>query len=175
MPSPTFDNIGSVTVSNSTTAAIEFNSVTSAYDTLMIIASLRSLGSGTTDEYQLRFNNDAASNYPQNLSYFSSGTRVNTGLFTSDGLLGIQTTATGNTTDAFSNTSILITNYKTSNKTAMQVESSTFNQTAATLYHKFGNGYWNNTAVVTKIAITGGSNNYFAPNSTATLYGIKNT
>jgi hypothetical protein len=175
MPSPTFDNIGSVTITGSSQASIEFTNVSARYDTLMIIASLRSVASGTTDEYAIRFNDDStAANYPQNLAYYSGGTRANTGVFTTSGIVGIQTTAASNTTDAFSNTSILIVNYKTANVKSLTVESTTFNQSATTLYHKYGNGYWNSANIVNKITLTGGGGN-FAVNSTATLYGIKNT
>jgi hypothetical protein len=175
MPSPTFDNIGSVTVTGSSQASIEFTGVSAGYDSLMIIASLRSVTGGTTDEYGMRFNDDATAGiYSQHIVYWSGGTRVSTGVFTDTAIKGIQTTASGNTTDAFSNTSILIVNYKTANLKSVFIDSNTFNQSATTLYHKYNNAYWNSANVVNKISLTGGGGN-FAVNSTATLYGIKNT
>lgn len=174
MPSPTFDNIGTVTIS-SAQPSIEFTGVPSSYDNLMIIASLRSTTSGTTDEFYVRFNDDTtAANYPQSFTYTSGSGKYSTGTFTASGFAGIQTTASGNTGSTFSNTQVLIVNYKTSNTKGVIVESSTFNQTSATLYHKFGSGYWAPSTVVNKVALTAGSGN-FAVYSTATLYGIKNT
>jgi len=72
----------------------------------------------------------------------------------------------------FSNIEIYIPNYASSNNKSVSVDSASEN-TSSTNYIGFWAGYWAQTSAITGISLKGSL--AFIPNSTAYLYGIKNS
>jgi hypothetical protein len=165
----TFYQIQSITVGSSGQASIDFTSIPSTYTDLKIVASLRTdnasnltglitfNGSSTSFSFrQLEGNGSAIASY--------NGTTNATN--TENG--------SGTTANTFSSFEFYIFNYAGSINKSFSVDSITENN-ATTAYQDLNSMLWSNTAAITSISISPGSSANFVQNSTAYLYGIKNS
>ena len=168
--------ISTQTVSGSSTSAIEFLNIPATYNDLCLKLSIRHATAGGEDTPFIRFNNDSSSNYNQ---VFGSGRGTGTPTTSSGG-----TTATwvgtvpgaGDTSGAFSNIEIFIPNYaNTSHYKSCWAESTTGAATASMYIRIFGST-WQQTVAISRITVGVVSAGYnIDVNSTAYLYGIKNS
>ena len=165
----TYVAIATVTVGAGGAATITFSSIPQTYTDLCILWSVRTDRPGTaTDAPWIKFNGSSTS--PTNLRLYGTGSSVGT-----DTSAWMTVNAAGTTASTFSNVSIYIPNYTSSNNKSFSIDSVLENN-ATEGYPMLQAGLWSNTAAITSIelndAITGYS---FVQHSTATLYGIKNS
>ena len=162
---PTYTLINSATVGSGGAANIEFTSIPSTYTDLNILLSSR----GTVDSFNVnvRFNG-SASNYSQ-IRVQGSGSAATSATDTEITLLNVRSTYTANT---FSNGSVYIPNYTSSNFKSVSVDTATENN--ATVNRNILNaGLWSDTSAITSVNLIVASGD-FTQYSTAYLYGISN-
>ena len=161
----TYEIIAKVTVGSGGAANIEFTSIPSTYTDLNILLSSR----GTADSLNVnvRFNG-SASNYSQ-IRVQGSGSAATSATDTEITLLNVRSTYTANT---FSNGSVYIPNYTSSNFKSVSVDTATENN--ATVNRNILNaGLWSDTSAITSVNLIVASGD-FTQYSTAYLYGISN-
>jgi hypothetical protein len=169
----TFTKIASVTVGSGGTGSITFSSIPQTYTDLVIKASLRT-GSGGIGSYQLTFNG-SASGYSERLIY-GTGTATGSASQSSSTYIwwGFNTNENSSTASTFASNDIYIPNYTSANHKYLSADNVTeSNTSAATAY--LDAGLWANTAAITSITLDIEQAALFVENSTATLYGIKNS
>ena len=161
--------IADVTVA-SPQSSIEFTSIPSGYTDLLVFLSCRGTDTGTgANDGRLTFNG-SSSGYSSRLLYgignaVGSASNSGTYMYWIGGAV-----AGGHTASTFSNCSIYIPNYTSSNNKS--VSSETVNENNGTYgSQSMTAGRWSNSAAITSITLTLDYNS-FATNSTATLYGI---
>jgi hypothetical protein len=162
---PTYTLISSATVGSGGAANIEFTSIPSTYTDLNILLSSR----GTADSLNVnvRFNG-SASNYSQ-IRVQGTGSVASSATDTEIILLNVRSTYTANT---FSNGSVYIPNYTSSNFKSVSVDTATENN--ATVNRNILNaGLWSDTSAITSVNLIVASGD-FTQYSTAYLYGISN-
>ena len=172
MASNTFTKIATVTVGSGGAANIEFTSIPSTYADLAIYVSGRSSrNAGTSDDVQLFLNGSSSSYSDRELSgngaSASSSNNATTGMYD---FVVPSNTATAST---FGSSFIYIPNYAGSNNKSVSGDVVTENN-ATTAYALIVAGLWSNTAAITSVKFACDNGN-FMQNSTATLYGIKNS
>jgi hypothetical protein len=165
----TYIQIGStVTVGSGGSATIDFTSIPSTYTDLVLVASLRSTGTGTGSH--MTFNGSTTGYidmYVQGDGASAVG-GTNAGANTKIYVGNLQGTST--TSNTFGNTSIYIPNYAGSAYKSVSVD--TVNENSdTTAYAAIIGGLWSNTSAITSIQLL--SAQTFAQYSTASLYGIK--
>lgn len=169
--------ISSYTVTGSSTSSIDFTSIPATYTDLCIKISARHGTAGGEDTPYMRFNNDSGSNY--NFTFGSgrgTGTPSVSGATpTSSFWIGTLQGA-GDTSGAFSNIDIYIPNYAgTTFKKTVQVES-TSGAMVSSMYTRMFGGEWNSTAAINRVTLGINSAGYnFVVDTTAYIYGIKNS
>ncbi len=163
----TMKKIQSVTVSASTSAAMEFTSIPATFDDLLIKVSHRVSVNIGIAAVLLQYNSNASSYSYRRI--LGDGSTVASATDTTSAVAIAQG---GNATaSTFGNLEIYIPNYAGStNKTASADNGNETNGT--TEYLSFYAHLWSNTAAITsvKLLLSSGS---FVTHSTATLYGIK--
>ena len=169
MANPTMTLIGSVTVGSGGAASINFTSIGSTWTDLVVKSSIRATA-GTSGGF-LTFNG-STSGYSEKLLYgdgSAAGSPSNSGAGFVWPFLTVPSSYTANT---FSSGEIYIPNYTSSNfKSVSSDVAQENNATASALY--LDAGLWSNTAAISSITFTSGSN--FAQYSTFYLYGISNS
>jgi hypothetical protein len=152
----------------SAVASVTFSSIPQTYTDLQILISGRSARSGILDDLYLNFNSSTA-NFAGIILYTDNGSSA--GSFSSGRSNGFLTgnSATSNT---FSNMSVYIANYTSSNFKPISSDGVGENNATAVGMALTAN-LWSNTAAITSINLSFGSFD-FMTNSTLYLYGIKN-
>ena len=168
----TYLKIASVSL-GSAAASIDFTSIPSTYTDLLLVHSTRSVSTGIAQASIIRFNGDTTStNYTARrlLGSGSAASSDQTPTISSGGFSN-NSSATAST---FSNTSVYIPNYASSNSKSLSIDTVTENN-ATEAYMALLAMRWSDTAAITSIVITNESGGNFVQYSTATLYGIKNS
>ncbi len=171
MPS-TYELIASNTVGSSGVASLTFSSIPSTYTDLVLYTSLRSTTTGNAnDRAAIVTFNGSSSNYSAIRLYAYDGTTVG-----SDSSIGIDIyyTGTTGTTSTFSNDSVYITNYASSNSKSISVDNASEQNSSTKNWLALYAWRWADSAAISSITLTPDAGN-LAQYSTATLYGIKNS
>lgn len=169
----TYQAIATSTVGSEGASTIDFVSIPATYNDLLIKVSLRDNRSSFGPGYlHLKFN-DNTSNY--------SGKFFNTS--TDDGSLASQSrtddyisfaiNTSYSTANTFGNGEIYIPNYTLSQYKSVNGDFVSEDNNASNAVRNMTSFLWSNSAAITKISLYGDTN--FRQNSTATLYGIKNS
>jgi len=149
-----------------TTASITFSSIPASYTDLQLVCSLRSNFADGNTNGLISFNGSTANFTNKYLA--GTGSIKDTG--SSGRYLGEINANTG-TASTFSNISIYIPNYTSSNNKSFSSDGvQENNQTLA--YVTFAAGLWSDSAAITSITLSPGGGS-LVQYSTAYLYGIK--
>ena len=163
----THEIIASVTVGSGGAANIEFTSIPATYTDLLVNLSGRIDQTGIVRQVDISFNG-STSNFT-GIYLQGNGASVFSG---SLGQYVGNATGTSATASTFSNTSIYIPNYASSNNKSFSVDFTTENN-ATTADVGLIAGLWSNSAAITSVTLTPAGGN-FVEHSTAYLYGISN-
>jgi hypothetical protein len=172
----TYEAIATVTVGSGGAADITFSSIPATYTDLNVLASTRSTGDQASVNYcQLRLElNGNTSNYSDRLLYgiggLGAGSLSYTNAYVTWAGASTDSTATAST---FSNVSIYIPNYASSNNKSISSDGVTESNATNSIL-TLDAGLWANSSAITSLKFTLETGN-FAQYSTATLYGIKNS
>lgn len=157
----------------STQSSISFTSIPQTYTDLCLLVSTRSATNGAFSDELIRFN-DSSSNFT-NMYFYGNGSNVlpgrdayNTGFVA--GMPG--NTATNN---AHSNKWIYIPRYASTSVNKIYMVNNGAETNATTAYIHGIVGLWSQTSAITSITLVTDSGANYLANSTATLYGIKNS
>jgi len=163
--------IASYTASNSSSGTVDFNSIPSTYDNLLVTFSTRSTNTGSADAFDtiIKFNNAYTNLYYKSIRGDGSGVNYNA---LTDRMLRT-TNPSDYTASTFSSVNIYIADYKTSNYKTYEVSSVLENNATATGMSIIA-GLWTSTDAVTRLVFETNSG-LFAQNSTFYLYGISNS
>jgi hypothetical protein len=158
----------------SNTANVNFTSIPQTYTDLYLLISARSTRATYSDSSCYVKVNSSSTSYTGKLlegsggnpvgSYNANTTRLHDCLIPADGA------ATANT---FSNISVYMPNYTSSNYKSSMADS-IMETSAATAYAQLWAALWSNTAAITEINLSDPLGN-FKTGSTFYLYGIKNS
>jgi hypothetical protein len=170
----TYVQIGStVTVGSGGVTSVSFTSIPNTYTDLVVYTSFRGDDGQDALLCTLTFNG-VSSAYTERLLYGNGSSALSASHSTQAtidwSVLMPGLTATSNT---FSNGSIYIPNYASSNFKSVSSESTAENNGAASPFY-VNAGLWSNTAAITSITLTSTSNK-IVQYSTASLYGIKSS
>lgn len=159
-------HIQTIEVPSGGSSAITFSNIPQIYDDLVVVASLRDGSSAVAGSVRLWLNGSNANFSFRDLQGTGSSAGSGSG---SNGFLGntVGNTATANT---FSNLSLCIPNYRSSNNKSFSVDNVT-ETNGTTAYQNLVAGLWANTAAVSSLALVADSN--LLQHSSASLYGIK--
>ena len=163
--------IASYTVGAGGVATIDFSSIPSTYDNLLLNFSTRSSNSDSADAFDtiIKFNNAYTNLYYKSIR--TDGTSLSYNSLTDRMLRTTNpTTWTGST---FSNVSIYIADYKTSNYKTYEI-SSVLENNAITTGISIIAGLWTSPDVVNQLVLQPNSGS-FVQYSTAYLYGTSNS
>ena len=167
----TYEIIASVTVGSGGAADIEFTSIPATYTDLVVLFSLRTTRSNTYDDPVVQFNSNGS-----NYSYIvlqgtgSAATSYTGG--TSFIYLG-ECNGDTSTASSFSNQTMYISNYASSNNKSVSIDSSMENNATAA-YSDIIAGLWANSSAITSLKIYSAGAYTIKEYSTAYLYGISN-
>lgn len=161
--------ISSVTVGSGGVSQIDFTSIPSTYDDLVLYSSLRSEGTSTIAAL-LRFN-DSTTGYSEDEVW---GTGSAATASPDSNSYGGYAVSSAKTAGVFANSMVYITNYAGSTYKSSTSDSVTENNATAVETSLMAN-LWSNTSAITKITLLRNGTNNFAQHSTAYLYGIKNS
>ena len=165
----TFVKIATVSL-GSAAATISFTSIPSTYTDLLIMGSLRNSAADTNTDTVLTFNSSTSGYSGRRLAGNGSSASSDTQGATNGYYFALTGEGTNWTASTFSNGSIYIPNYTSSNNKSISTDAVTENNgTAASA--QLAAGLWSNSAAITSITLTSGNGN-FVQYSTATLYGI---
>jgi len=160
--------IASQVVGSGGAASVTFSSIPNTYTDLLISLSTRNDTSSSNTMYIALNGSTSSFTFKQ---LFGDGGAAHSGSGSTNEI-GVSNSA-AYTASTFSNTSIYIPNYTSSNYKSISVDTVVENN-ATTSYALFYASLWSNTAAVTSVSFTLTSGN-FAQYSTAYLYGIKNS
>jgi len=159
---------------SSDTASISFTSIPQIYTDLLLLTSVRINRTGASVNMNLKFNG-SGSNYTNLTLYSSDGATVDS-LASSvlNGFAYWYSPGNGATADTFSNASVYISNYTSSEYKPISIDSTSENNGTDTNLIAF-TGVWQDAAAITSIALSNYQGSNLRQNSTAYLYGIKNS
>lgn len=163
-----FEKIATVVLSSSQ-SEIEFTGIPGTYTDLLILVSARGTRAQTQDGMNIKFNSSTSSFSGRYLA--TIGTIPQSGTLT-NGAGSIP--AANATASTFSNHTIYISNYTSSNSKTYSIDSVRENNSSTVFELDLVAGLWSVTSAITAVAFYN-DNNSFAQHSTATLYGIKNS
>lgn len=161
------------TTLTTTTSNITFSSIPGTYTDLLLKFSTRANSSSSNDSFDtiIKFNNSSANLVFKSMRGDGYGVNFNS---LTDRMLRT-TDPSDYTASAFSNVEIYIPNYASSNTKTFNVDGVIENNAQA-YGGLFIAGTWSNSAAITQIAINpNGSGASFVTDSSAYLYGIKNS
>lgn len=165
----TYQAIATVTVGSGGAANIEFTSIPATYTDLQVLLAGRSTSAFVADDLFIQFNS-SSSNFSYRTIYSTGSGTPTSGNGTTNNLGVIN--GANSTASVFSNSSIYITNYASSNSKAISFENTIENNATRGDLIMVAS-LWANSAAITSIKLLTGAN--FAQYSTATIYGIKNS
>jgi hypothetical protein len=154
-----------VTIGSGGAASINFASIAADFTDLMLVLSSRSSTNGVVDDPVVTFNN-STSNFSGRRMYGDGSGRTST--LTTRFIAN--TSANSATSSTFGSASLYIPNYASGNFKSFSGDGVSENN-ATTAYQSIVAGLWSQTAAISTITITLGSNT-FSQYSTASLYGI---
>jgi hypothetical protein len=157
--------IGTVTVGSGGAANIEFTSIPSSYTDLFLVTSLRCTNTSSNNVI-ITFNGSSSSYTDRYL--VGTGSAVASGTATAIYSRMVDSSFTANT---FSNSSLYIPNYTSSNYKSTSTDAVEENNSTTALMG-IAADLWSDTAAINKITLTPGSGGNIAQHSTAHLYGI---
>ena len=167
----TYTLIASSTVGSGGAAYIEFTSIPASYTDLLVLLSLRTENTGSGDTVRVQFNGSSSNFTVKELS--GDGSTAGSSSRT-DGYVGYMN-ADASTASTFSNISLYIPNYTSSNYKSYSVDKVS-EQNGTTAYAELIAGLWSQTAAITSLKfISAGVSIDLAQYSTAYLYGINNS
>lgn len=154
---------------------ITFNSIPQTYTDLCLFISARSLSSGAFSDELIRFNGSTA-NYT-NRYYYGNGTigTYGSNAYTGSGGFIAGMPGNGATTSTFGSKTVYIPNYTSTSSVKFYLVDGAAETNDVTAYIHGLAGFWSDTSAITSIILVTDSGVNYAANSTATLYGIKNT
>jgi hypothetical protein len=154
----------------SSQASITFSSIPQTFTDLVLVTSLRSNRSGpdTEDSVKIEFNGVTTGYSGRWLR--GDGANTNSSTFSTAFFLQNQN-AGGTTSNTFSNASVYIPNYTSSNNKSLSVDTVNENN-ATTAWALIVAGLWSNTAAITSLTLTPNVGTALVQYSSATLYGI---
>lgn len=169
----TYIQIGStVTVGSGGSSTINFTSIPSTYTDLKLVMSLRGANGNTFSYVRIDFNGVSTNQIQKSL--YSGDASPGAGTQNNFEFISQGNNTTSNT---FGNAELYIPNYANTsyNKSASLDYINENNlHTAGAQYQGFNALLWSSTAAINQVTLTGITGN-FVQNSTATLYGIKNS
>ena len=166
----TFVKIATANAAAGGSAYLEFTSIPSTYTDLIIMGSLRNSAADTNTDTVLTFNSSTTGYSARRLSGNGSAANSDTQGATNGYYFALTGEGTNWTASTFTNGTIYIPNYTSSNNKSISTDAvAENNATAASA--QLAAGLWSNTAAITSIRLTSGNGN-FVQYSTATLYGI---
>jgi hypothetical protein len=166
----TYQLISSNTVGSGGASSVTFSSIPATFTDLTLLISSRSAFTTFANDPILVNFNGSTSNFSA-IYLSTNGSSVFSGPFARDFGNSTSNSATSNT---FSNNSIYIPNYSSSNNKSYSVDVVTENNATA-VDIAFVAGLWSDTAAITSIALTHNSGLNFLQYSSFYLYGIKNS
>ncbi len=147
-------------------AALEFTSIPQTFTDLMLLTSTRSATGGNVDI--TFFLNSSSSSY--NVRYlYGTGSSVGSGSSTTS--YAGYTVPSSYTANTFSNCSLYIPNYTSSNNKSWSIDSVIENNATGS-FQGINAGLWSNTSAVTSLKFTTTDGSNFAQYTSATLYGV---
>jgi len=155
-------------------ANIEFTSIPSTYDDLLILASLRTTEPfGYEDIIYLRFNGQTSSTVYSSTELYrnnSSIASVRTSNQTQARFWVAGDQATANT---FASTRLYIPNYKNTSNHKQVIIETAFEHNAADIHHLAGNAsLWRDTSAISSMRFTSYQSRNFKQYSSISLYGV---
>lgn len=163
--------ISSVTLESSQ-STITFDSIPQNYNDLYILISARCDKNDSSDSMAMDFNN-AGITFKRS-AVFGRGSisfPVQHQSSTSDNLVRLDIQGATTTLGAFSNASIYISNYNSSNPKSWEASNSYTNQSDFRFFITFGSGYWSGTTAISRLDFSPNLSSFVA-NTTISLYGI---
>lgn len=148
-------------------ASIEFTSIPATYTDLLLLVSPRGESANNSRYLQMSINATAKTTIAYRWLN-GSGSSANSYSATSD-LIAVN--AGNNTASTFSNVSIYIPNYTSSNNKSISIDGVMENNNTYS-QQTINAALWSNTAAITSIALELNGSDDFAQYSSATLYGI---
>lgn len=167
----TFTALGKINVGSGGQASLEFTSISSVYDDLIILLSARSARVDTDDTIRIDFNSYAGTNLS---SIRIEGTGSSRSSSTDSSNISFRIGAANLTASTFGNTKIYLPNYTLSGNKQILIENVTENN-STTSWQSFNYGNWASSSAITSIKLVSANSANFAQHTTADLYGIKNT
>ena len=170
----TYKLIETVTVGSGGAASIAFTSIPQTYTDLVLVMSIRTNNASVADYAAISFNSSTSSFTQKTLAGTGAAT-VSANYTTSpDSRIAGQVVGNNATASVFSNGSLYIPNYTSSNNKSHSWDGTRENNTSGTELG-FGAGLWSDVAAITSIALTSWAGGTILEYSSASLYGIKNT
>jgi hypothetical protein len=163
----TYFKIASTTVGSGGASSIDFTSIPQTYTDLVILLSARSTQASNWTAVKVEYNG-STTGYKVLELYGNGSTATSAPDTVGYGAFANGDSATANT---FSNSSIYISNYTSSNYKSLSTDDVTENNATSAIANLWAH-LWQNTAAITSIKLSCVSGN-FKQYSTATLYGIK--
>jgi hypothetical protein len=171
----TFKLISTVTVGAGGTTSIDFTSIPSTYTDLCVKISTRTNTTSAAQDYiKIRFNS-ATTNY-SDCSLFGNGSSAGStsnAIGDQTGIFWMITSSTAATSNTFGNAELYIPNYAGSSYKSVSINAVSENN-SSTSYIFYAAGIWQSTSAITSISLIG-QDGTINQNSTASLYGIKNS
>lgn len=154
----------------SVVASITFSSIPQTYTDLLVRVSARSNSGPNTHDNFLIYFNGTQSNRTNRIVYGING---GTGSYSSTDYFGAFN-GPASTSNTFGNADFYIPNYTGSNYKSISADIVSENNTSNGQDY-LGAGLWSDTAAITSLTIGNYNASDFAVNTTAYLYGIKNS
>jgi hypothetical protein len=165
--------IASITVGAGGASVMEFTSIPNTYTDLVVKFSGRDNDSRTLHNIELRFNN-SSTGYTGKSLYGDGSTTGSGGIASSTWMQGTYLNGAASTANTFSNVEIYIPNYAGSNNKSISFDTVIEDNSSAGALIMLA-GLWSNSAAITSIKFTSIDGATILQNSTAYLYGIKNS
>lgn len=172
----TYQLIQTITLGSSA-SSITFSSIPQTFTDLVLKLSLRNDTGTTYNNVYLTFNGTPTGTLYSDKSVYAVGTTTGSlGHNSANQMWLAVAPSSGNTANTFSNSECIIPNYAGSGyKSVLSEGISEANTTSnGYIYNNIMCGIWANTAAITSLVLTSDASS-FVTNSSASLYGIKNS
>ena len=169
-----YNLIATTTVGSGGATGIEFASIPQTYTDLLLVMSMRTSRSSVADYAAISFNSSTSSFSLRVLT--GDGSAASSASYTSspDSRIAGQIVGNSATASVFSNGSLYIPNYTSSNNKSYFYDAARENNTTANEMG-LGAGLWSSSAAITSITITSWGSATISQYSSVSLYGIKNS
>ena len=157
------------TVGSAGAASVTFSNIPATFTDLNLVFSARNSDATAVRDFRVQFNSDTAANYFNMEVYGISGS-AGSGSNTTNQIQGACNADTS-TASLFTNISLYVPNYASSNHKSISIDNATENNSTSDAQLRLIASKWSNTAAITSIQITTNSGNYMQY-STFSLYGI---